>query len=292
MTSRRGLDVSLVSCRELPEPDLDAGPLSWALERAGLVARVMAWDDPHEDWSQARLTVLRSTWNYPLDRDGFLRWAGSVAASSELWNPLAVLRWNSHKRYLLDLEAAGVAIAPTVLVPRGSRRTLAAIRQDTGWTDVVIKPAVSAASFRTMRATPGLAAPGEQHLAALAAGGDVLVQRYLPSVEDYGERALIWIDGRLTHAVRKSPRFEGQDEAVSAEAVTISAAESALAHAALAVVREPLLYARIDVAPGPAGEPVVMELELVEPSLFFPQCPEALERFVAAIGRLLGARDG
>jgi len=177
-------------------------------------------------------------------------------------------------------------------VPRGSRRTLAAIRQDQGWTDVVIKPAVSAASFRTMRATRDLAADGERHLAALAADGDVLVQRYLPSVEDYGERALVWIDGHLTHAVRKSPRFEGQHEAVSGDAVPISAAESALARAALGVVREPMLYARIDVAPGPAGAPVVMELELVEPSLFFPQCPAALERFVAAIGRRVRARDG
>jgi hypothetical protein len=106
-------------------------------------------------------------------------------------------------------------------------------------------------------------------------------------VEGHGERALVWIDGELTHAVRKSPRFEGQDETVSSEAMEISSAEAALALRTLGAVDGPLLYARVDVALGPDGEPVVMELELVEPSLFFPQCGHALERFVAGIRRRL-----
>jgi len=251
---------------------------------------VMAWDDPAEDWSKARVTVLRSTWNYPLDRDGFLAWAGRVAEVSALWNPLAVLRWNTYKGYLLDLEAAGVPVAPTRLVRRGSRPSLDRIRHETGWTDVVVKPAVSAASFRTLRVPPDRGEAGQRHLDELAAERDVLVQRFLPSVEDYGERALVWIDGELTHAVRKSPRFFGEDEAVSSEPVPISKAEAALARAALDAVPRPLLYARIDVAPGPTGDPVVMELELVEPSLFFPQCAVALDRFVAAVGRLAAGR--
>ena len=286
----RAVDVALASCRELPEPDPDAAPLSRALSRAGLSARVMAWDDPAEDWSRARLTVLRSTWNYPLDREGFLGWAERAAGVSELWNPLAVLRWNTYKAYLLDLEAAGVAVAPTELLRRGSRRTLDEIRRERGWTEVVVKPAVSAASFRTMLVTPERAAAGRRHLAELVAERDVLVQRYLQSVADYGERALVWIDGELTHAVRKSPRFAGQDESVSSDAVPIDPAEAALARAALRVVPERLLYARVDVAPGPTGAPVVMELELVEPSLFFPQCPAALDRFVAAVRRRLSGR--
>jgi hypothetical protein len=277
------MDVALVSCRVLPEPDPDQQPLSDALAAAGIEAAVLGWDDPEVDWSVAGLTVLRSAWNYPLDRDGFLAWAERVDGVSRLLNELPVVCWNSHKRYLLDLGRHGVPVTPTVLLPRGSIAALGAILAERGWTEAVVKPAVSAASFRTLRVSPADREAGEAHLQALLAERDVLVQRYMPSVEDHGERALVFIDGELTHAVRKSPRFEGDDEAVSADPVPFSEAEADLARHALAAVDGPLLYARVDVAPGPEGRPVVMELELVEPSLFLRQSAAALERFVAAI---------
>src|SRR6185295_2811306 len=128
---------------------------------------------------------------------------------------------------------------------------------------------------------------GERHLRSLVERQDALVQPYLPGVDEHGERALVWIDGEVTHAVRKSPRFHGEAERVSPASVPISAAEHALAELALAVVDRPLLYARVDVAPGPEGRPVVMELELIEPSLFFAQSPTALDRLVRAVRRLL-----
>jgi glutathione synthase/RimK-type ligase-like ATP-grasp enzyme len=156
---------------------------------------------------------------------------------------------------------------------------------------VVIKPAVSAASFRTRRFARSMREAGEAHLSALARERDVLVQEYLPSVEDHGERALVWIDGALTHAIRKTPRFEGDAESVSTAAVNISDAEAALAERAMAVAMtrldSPLLYGRVDVAPGPRGQPVLMELELIEPSLYFRQSRYALERFVAGVRRRL-----
>jgi hypothetical protein len=280
------LDVALVRCVELPEPDPDEAPLLAALRRAGLSAGALSWDDPAVDWSRARLTVLRSAWNYPRYAEAFLAWAERAAAVSALWNPLPVVRWNTHKRYLLDLEREGIPIAPTALVPRGASTTLARILDERGWRDAVVKPAVSAASYRTLRVDAARIEAGERHLRALAAGGDALVQGYLPSVEDHGERALVWIDGELTHSVRKSPRWAGESESISA-AQEISSAEAELARRAIGAVRGPLLYGRVDAAPGPDGDPVVMELELVEPSLFFPQCPAALDRFVAALRRLL-----
>jgi hypothetical protein len=109
-----------------------------------------------------------------------------------------------------------------------------------------------------------------------------LVQPYLPGVKGYGERSLVFVDGELTHAVRKAPRFGGQDESVSA-ALPISASERALALRAVAAAPGALLYARADVAPGPDGAPVLMELELIEPSLFFDRSRAALDRFVAAV---------
>lgn len=284
------MDVALATCKVLPEPDFDAEPLVEALHSAGITAGFLAWDDPGADWSGARLTLLRSTWNYPEFPKDFMAWADRIAQVTDLWNPLSVVRWNVHKRYLLDLEAQGVPVAPTELVEQGSDEPLASILDRRGWDEVVVKPAISAASFRTLRIGPGEIVRGESHLRELATDGDTLVQRYLPSVEGYGERAMVWVEGEVTHAVRKTPRFSGQDESVS-DAMEISSAEMDLAAQAVAAVDGTPLYARIDVAPGPDDTPVVMELELIEPSLFFPQGPEALERLVAGIRKRLDLEE-
>ncbi|MGD8376249.1 MAG: hypothetical protein PVF68_08915 [Acidobacteriota bacterium] len=281
------MDVILVSCRRLPEPDADAAPLLQALGEAGIRAAIRAWDDPAVDWTATRLAVLRSAWNYPRHHREFLRWADATASVTRLWNPLSVVQWNTHKGYLLDLERRGVPVVPTVLLPAGGPASLARIRAERGWKDVVVKPAVSASSYRTRLVRAGEAEAGERHLSALAAVRDALVQPYVGSVERHGERALVWIDGELTHAVRKAPRFHGQEERVHDEAVAIAPAEAVLAARALAAIDGPLLYARIDQAPGPDGEPLLMELELVEPSLYLALSPAALSRFVTAIDRLL-----
>ncbi|MHC4220188.1 MAG: ATP-grasp domain-containing protein, partial [Planctomycetota bacterium] len=254
------MDVALATCDRLPEPDHDAAPLAVALAAAGITSEVLAWDDPTADWSRARMAVLRSTWNYALDRPAFVRWAEAVSSVSQLWNPLPVVSWSTHKRYLLELEEQGVPIVPTVFIEHGSRERLTEICPGRGWGNVIVKPAVSASSYRTRRFGPGGLEAGEAHLSDLAATGDVLVQQYLHSVEDYGERGLIWIDGELTHAVRKRRRLEGDDESVSGVAVEITPDEADLARRAIACVEGPILYGRVDVAPLSDGRPVVMEL--------------------------------
>ncbi len=284
-------DVALVTCRELPEPDPDAAPIGRALEAAGLSWTMLPWDDERADPGGATVSVFRSCWNYPEHADAFDAWVRDARDRTRLLNPADVVLWNLHKRYLLDLEAAGVPTTPTEVVARGARTGLGDVLRDRGWSDVVIKPAISAASWRTMRVGPDDRAAGEAWFADLVADGDTLVQPYLASVEHHGERALVWIGGELSHAVRKTPRWHGEDELVSTEAMPISDAEGDVARAAVAVARRrgDLVYARIDMAPDPAGQPVVMELELVEPSLFFPQgSADALRRYVAAIGDAVG----
>jgi len=281
------MDVALATSRVLPEPDDDEAPTLAALRAAGLRTEALAWDDPEADFSAARMTVLRATWNYPDDPERFLAWVERTAAVTELWNPLASIRWNLHKGYLLELEHAGVPVVPTCLVRRGEATALAEILEARGWSDVVIKPAVSNASRLTVRSGPEAMETGEAHLRGLATRGDVLVQPYMTSVEGYGERSLVWIDGEITHAVRKFPRLVRQHEAVTGP-LPVSPAEAEVARAALAVAEAagaPLLYARIDLAPGPDGAPRVMELELIEPSLFFVFSPAALDRFVRAVAR-------
>jgi hypothetical protein len=285
------MDIALVSCVALPEPDADMAPLAAAVRAAGLSCEVVGWDDPSVDWSRFDLTLLRATWNYPQALPEFLAWLARVDTVTRLWNPQELVRWNLHKGYLLELAARGIPVVPTELVRMGSTVSLADIMAARGWHELVVKPAVSAGSFRTIRTDQRSLEAGEAHLRSLSAERDVLVQEYVPAVEGYGERALIWIDGALTHAVRKSPRFEGDAEQVS-ETMPITAAEAALAERVLASIDLPKLYARVDMAPGREGQPVLMEVELVEPSLFFSACPQALQRMVRALVREVKNRAG
>jgi glutathione synthase/RimK-type ligase-like ATP-grasp enzyme len=288
------LDIALASCRVLPDPDPDEAPLLSALRAAGFSAKTLPWDDPKSDFADARATVLRATWNYPERPADFLAWVDRTAACSRLFNGADVVRWNHHKGYLLELERRGVPIVPTRLVERGETTPLAEIartgRAGNKWVDVVVKPAVGGGSRGTLRVTEGAMARDDAHLRVLVDRGDALVQPYMASVEEYGERAIVWIDGELTHAVRKSRRFLGDRERVSAS-VPIAPDEAELARAAVAVAAEAargaLLYARVDVVRDEHSVPRVMELEVIEPSLFFAQSEDALRRYVSALAARL-----
>ena len=201
-------------------------------------------------------------------------------------NPPEVVAWNAKKTYLAELEKRGVDIVPTEFVLRGAARTarVADILGERGWDEVVIKPVVSAGSFRTERFSSATVPAAQAFLDALVADRDAMVQRWMPSVETYGERSLVWIDGAVTHAIRKTPRFAGGDERVSDE-VAIADDERAFAERALAPFASELLYARVDMVRDGEGTLRIMELELIEPSLFFAQSKPALDRFVSALAR-------
>jgi O-ureido-D-serine cyclo-ligase len=277
--------LRIATCRTLPEPDVDEAPLAEALAAAGFDAALRAWDDPGVDWDAPIPTILRSTWNYALHPDAFLRWLARVAAAAPLWNPLEVCRGNVRKRYLLELAARGVPIVPTTLVERGEVIDLAAISDAIAAPRIVLKPEIGAGSLDVAVFAPADPAAA-RHLAALTARGAALVQPYVRSVDDHGERSLVWIDGALSHAIRKAPRFAGDPELVTGP-FEIADDERAVAQAALAPYGD-LLYGRVDVARDDAGQPRVMELELVEPSLFFAHGTGSAARYVAGLARRLG----
>ena len=274
------MTIRIATCAVLPEVDVDAAPLAEALREAKIPAGLLAWDDPAAAWDAPGPTLLRSTWNYALDVRAFLGWIDRVAAAGPLWNPAHVVRDNVFKRYLVALAARGVPTVPTLLVERGATLALPPKK-------LVIKPEVGAGSLgaKVFEADDPAAVT---HLAALTAIGAALVQPYLASVDDYGERSLIWIDGALTHAIRKSPRFAGDAESVTGPH-PIADDERAVAEAALAPFAGEILYGRVDLARDAVGAPCVMELELVEPSLFFTRGESvgAVERFVAGLRRRL-----
>lgn len=290
------MQLRIATCRPLPEPDVDEGLLLDALRARGVAARMAAWNDPGERWESGPPTLIRSTWDYFRDLDRFVAWTHRAESGAPLWNGGDVVRWNAHKRYLAELSRAGHLVVPTEFVPHGGRVDLGELAARRGWRDVVVKPAVSAGSFATRRFALDMTqnfAEARTFLHALTAERDVLVQRYVDSVDDHGERSLVWIDGEFTHSIRKTPRFSGEDERVS-EALPIAPDARAAAADVLASARAlcgrvgrpaDLLYARVDLARDVDGRPLVMELELIEPSLFLLQCPAALERLADATAR-------
>lgn len=275
--------IAIATCRELPDPDPDQEPLVAALQERSVDVELTVWDDTAVDWEAFDLILIRSTWDYTLSPERFVAWVEEVDVQAPILNPPAVIVANHHKRYLLELEERGLAVTPTELVARGEDGDLARIMKRRGWSDVVVKPAISAGSRETKRIRSGVVNEGQAHLSRLLETEDALVQEYQQSVEDYGERSLVWIDGSFTHAIRKTTRWGGDDEQVSG-ALPIPDDERAFGEAALAPYADALLYARVDLARGPGGAPRLMELELIEPSLFLMQGgPAVLGRFADAI---------
>lgn len=282
--------IALATCETLPDLFADDQLLQAALRARGAEAYPLVWSSETGGADAPDLCVIRNTWDYYLRPSAFLAWAEGMASRSRLRNPLALVRWNTHKGYLLELATRKVPTVPTILVKQGRPLPVAPLALAAGWGEVVLKPAVSAGAHRTGRFAA--ADPAAQaHLEALAADGDALLQPYLPAVEGYGERSLLFIDGVLTHAVQRPQVLkEGNALDRTMARVTPTPDERAVAEATLAALPERPLYARVDVLPGLGGTPVLMEVEVLEPRLFLQECPEALDRFADALVREAGAR--
>lgn len=285
--------VALVTCAALPELDDDDRLVHAPLAARGVTAEAVIWDDPAVDWGCYDLVVLRSPWDYPSRRDDFVAWAATVPA---LANPADIVRWNTDKRYLDQLSAAGVSTVPTTWIEPGQEWALPAQRGE-----YVIKPSVSVDSQDTGRYD--LADPEHQELARAhvrrlgAAGRVTMVQPYLSSVDTDGETALLFLAGpdglRFSHAIRKGAMLTGPDlgaeslrnpERITARTATpeqVAVAEKTLA--AVPGGAERLLYARVDLIPGGGDAPVLVELELTEPSLFIGHAEGAPDRLADAI---------
>lgn len=277
--------IALVSSERGLRVDPDLPIAAGALREAGFVVDLVRWDDAAADWAPYDLAVVRSCWDYAWRLDEFLAWAGSVP---RLRNPVEVLRWNTDKTYLRELERAGLPVVPTVWDP-----TRADQLPDAG--EWVVKPSISAGSRDTARWTD----PADvlAHAADLAAAGRTsMVQPYLTSVDDVGETAMLFIGGRLSHAVRKGPllaRGEGvrqdRDSRGDLSPAVPTTAQREVAQAVfdaipgMVGVNSSPLYARIDLVQDAEGRSVLLELELSEPSLFLPQAPDAAATLVRAV---------
>ena len=234
--------------------------------------------------------VIRSTWDYTERPAQFADWTRRVERTSTLFNPAAVVGWNIDKQYLRDLENAGLPIVPTIwLDPERNFDSRAIHTRFPAFGDFVVKPTVSAGSRDTGRYNAGVTQQRSMAIThaknLLGVGRRVMIQRYLRNVDTAGETALVYVDGEFSHSVRKGALLDGPyrerltDELYRQEIMTARAAsdaERALADRVVAALPDvvpgadgPLLYARVDLIPDDDGAPVVLEVELTEPSLFF-----------------------
>ncbi len=267
--------LALVTCDAASRLDTDLALLQRELPEA----RIVVWDDPGVDWAAFDAVVLRSAWDYHARYAQFLAWARHVASLTRLWNPLELVEWNTDKAYLGELADAGIPVVPTGFVSIG--QPLERLPDLTA--DLVLKPSVGAGANGALR-THGDAALARRHISALhAAGRTVMVQPYLHQIDSAGETGLVFLGGQFSHAFGKAAILTGSvvfEEGLFAEERierrVATAAEVAVGERVIALLG-PTAYARVDLLPTDDG-PVVLEVEVIEPSLYLSFDPGAAER--------------
>jgi hypothetical protein len=279
--------VAFATCSEFPQGSPDD-----AQAAAALGADAVVWNDQEVDWGAYDRVIVRSTWDYTFGVDAFLEWCRAVGRE-RLRNSADVVAFNADKRYLSELSCPSV---PTAFVAPGER-------MPTLDGEVVVKPNVSAGARNTGRFGVALAEEARALVERIhASGRTALVQPYQRSVDSHGETALVFIAGELSHELHKRPVLAPDEVAPVIEGplavaramldenlvVARAAAddERALARAIIAEVSERFgvpLYARVDMVREDGGRPLLLELELIEPRLYFEQAPGAAGRFAAAV---------
>ena len=272
------MTVALATCSALPDLFDDDAGLVGALAALGVDAAPIVWDGG-ADWGSYDLVVVRSTWDYTTRLPEFLAWAASVP---RLANPADVLAWNTDKRYLAELAVAGVPVVETTFMAPGEAFAVPAYEH-------VVKTTVSAGARDTRRFAAGSDSAAFAQ-ALLDAGRHLMVQPYVAALDDAGETSVLHFAGVASHAARKAPVLVpslGDPDLVEITSRMASSSETAVARQVLdAVPFDELLYARVDLVPGPDG-PLLMELEVTEPCLFLQQSEGAVDRFAAAIAARL-----
>lgn len=284
--------VALVTSTAFPLLYEDDLLLARALEQIGISAIPAIWNDASVEWDSFAALVIRTPWDYFEHVDEFRAWLDARTASRVLMcNSSDILQWNFDKRYLQDLEAAGVAIVPTVCIARGEKADVAALARARGWNEIVVKPTISGGAYRTYRFLVDDAATYTNDIALTLQDRGVLVQPFLPEILSGGELSLLFFDGLYSHAVCKRPKagdyrvqfqFGGTNENVEVEPTLVAQARACvLASPSLPV------YARVD-GVVKDGQFLLMELEVFEPLMFLARHPDAPARFARAVhGRLL-----
>lgn len=283
--------IALVSAASAQSLDTDLPYLVRAFADRGVTAEIIDWDTADEDWTRFSSAVIRSPWDYHRRLDEFLAWLDRVGESTTVHNSPDVVRWSLDKHYLAELAEAGLDTIPTTWVECDSDIDSLGDLLDG---DIVVKPTVSAGANNSWRHTADRVGADAHVREILAMGKQVMVQPYQRFIDDRGETGMLYFNGEFSHAFRKGPiltngAMEHNDLYVEEEITARKPNEqerelgdAVIAHIASRFGVAPL-YARVDVVKGSRGVPVLMELELAEPSFFVHVAPGSAERFVGAV---------
>lgn len=273
--------IALLTYKEHPHLVDGEKLLIPAFTHAGYIVEEVPWDGD-ADWKKYDTVILRTCWNYHQKRDAFLSWlADRERDGITIWNPPEIIRWNTDKHYLSDLQKSGVKQLKTVFLEPGDTKNITRVMEDEGWTEAIVKPAIGASAYNLEKVTRQTASTVDAKLDKRVSW---LVQQYFPKISE-GEYSLLFYGRNYSHAVLKKPKtneFRTQPEFGGTEsAVGIPQAIINQAKHILDVIDGPLLYARVDGIVD-RNKFLLMELELSEPYLFFERHPQAAKRFVAA----------
>lgn len=292
--------VFLVTCPEVGNQDNESILLLRELAKRGIKTSIQNWDDQSVYWRKADLVINRTTSSYLFNPRKYLEWAKKVEKTTTLWNSSRVLEWNHHKRYVIKLQKAGIRVPETILIPQNTEKSIHKHLENIQWEPFILKPCIGAGSCGLKQFTkqsPDL----ESHFHTLNRDGfsqkfvfgtltypasDTLVQPYLSEIEEYGEASLIYFGGEYSHGVLKKPK-QGDFRAHpiwGADVMRYDASgdEVNLGYSGLGVVGYPTEYARIDMIPKPS-DPIIIEIELIEPLLFFDLFPETVKTYAEHI---------
>jgi glutathione synthase/RimK-type ligase-like ATP-grasp enzyme len=279
--------IALLTCSKFPKLTRDDSLLVKPLQNAGFEPVAAAWDDKKVDWSRFEIVIMRSGWNYHLKYPQFLEWLDLLEKLKiEVWNPIETLRWNSNKKYLRDLADKRVTIIPSVWIEKGEIVDLENISREKGWSEFIIKPTVGASAYEIFRADKNNFSKVQPQIDKMLSKSDVMIQPVMREVLEEGEYSIVAIGGKYSHTVLKRPKkgdfrsnwdFGATQEKVAPDQILIDQALNILKK-----VDSPTLYARID-GINQNGKFILMELELIEPELFFGYEPESAEAFAQSL---------
>ncbi len=283
-------DVLLVTCAEWPTGEPDGHLVVEELAARGLSASWVAWDDADVDWAEARLVVVRATWDYERRREQFLAWAREVEQQTRLVNPSRVLEWNTDKIYLLALLDAGLPVVPTLSAEDEGELPAAIASFETA----VVKPRVGAGG-RGVVVFDGLPGGPDGLDESQLQMGPWIVQPLVESVRTEGEASVFVLGGEVVSQVQKRPAGEEirvhEQYGGCSEAVEVTQETRALALRTVAVAEEvlgvALPYARVDMMRMPDGTLVLSELEVVEPGLYLDLVPGNAPVFADVVAGML-----
>jgi glutathione synthase/RimK-type ligase-like ATP-grasp enzyme len=262
-----------------------------ALEAKGVSVIRVDWARQGFDWSSVKFAIFRSTWDYSERFDEFSRWCQMVKDQTQLINSFDQITWNMDKHYLKELAAKGINIPESVFVEPNQKTTLSALHAAHGWSHTVLKPAISAGGRHTYKLDKNNLADYESIFQELVLEESMLLQPFLDSIPTMGERSLMVLNGKFTHAVLKKVKegdFRVQDDfGGSVEPYEPSTDEIEFAEKVIMACDVSPIYARVDLVFDNKGNLALSELELIEPEMWFRFNPAAANELAKGILNLM-----